>query len=104
MLVTLLVPSISCWKPIPSHPTAFSISQSYPSFGNEASITRKSSNELLSSDTSDFYVDSFHKDNFAQSHEDVSAFRHVNDGRNSKSFQFENNIFNGIYHDVSKAF
>lgn len=103
LLVTLLVPTISCWKPISGHPSAFSVSQSYPPLGSEAAaITRKSSNELLNSDTVDIYVDSFHKDDFIQSHQDVSALRHLNDGRYSKALQFESSIFNGIFHDVSK--
>lgn len=97
-LVILLVPTISCWKPIPSHPSAFSVSQSYP-----ASITRKSSNELLNSDTVDIYVDSFHKDDYIHSHQDVSALRHLNDGRKSKALHFESSIFNGIFHDVSRS-
>lgn len=103
-LVTLLVPTISCWKPIHSHPSAFSVSQSYPPLDSEASsITRKSSNELYNSDNVDIYVDSFHKDDHFQSHQDVSALRHLNDGRNSKALHFESSIFNGNFHDVSKA-
>jgi hypothetical protein len=102
-LITLLVPTISCWKPISPHPSAFSVSQSYPPLGSESSFTRKSSNELLNSDTVDIYVDSFHKDDYLHSTQDVSALRHLNDGRNSKALQFESSIFNGIFHDVSKA-
>lgn len=103
VLVTLLVPLVSCWKPISVHPSAFSVSQSYPPLASEASsITRKSSNELLNSDTVDIYVDSFHKDDYIHNHQDVSALRHLNDGRNSKALHFESSIFNGMFHDVSK--
>lgn len=102
-LVTLLVPTISCWKPIHSHPSAFSVSQSYPPLSETSSITRKSSNELLNSDNVDIYVDSFHKDDYIHSHQDVSAFRHLNDGRNSKALHFESSIFNGIFHEVSRS-
>lgn len=100
-LVALLAPYISCWKPIPAHPSAFSVSQSYPPLGSESTITRKSSNELLNSDTVDIYVDSFQKDDYIHSHQDVSVLRHLKDGRNSKALHFESSIFNGIFHDVS---
>lgn len=103
-LVALIAPYISCWKPIPSHPSAFSVSQSYPPIGGESTIARKSSNELLNSDTVDIYVDSFHKDDYIHSHQDVSVLKHLKDGRSSQSLRFESNIFNGIFHDVSKAF
>lgn len=103
-LVTLLVPYISCWKPISVHPSAFSVSQSYPQLGSESTITRKSSNELLNSDTVDIYVDSFHKDDYIHRNQDVSVLRHLKDGRNSKALQFESTIFNGFFHDVSKVF
>lgn len=102
-LFTLLVPMISCWKPISPHPSAFSVSQSYPPLGSEvAPLTRKSSNELFNSDNVDIYVDSFHKNDYIHS-QDVSALRHLNDGRNSKALHFESSIFNGIFHVVSKA-
>lgn len=107
IFVALLVPIIDCWKPISGHPSAFSISQSYPALGSEtaSSITRKSSNELLSSDSVESILDSFHKDDYSHSHhvEDVSALRHLNNGRisSAKALHFERNIFNGNFHEVS---
>lgn len=100
------MPIINCWKPISPHPAAFSVSQSYPALGSEI-ITRKSSNELLSSDSVDSILDSFHKDDYSHSQhvEDVSALRHLNNGRissSAKALHFEKNIFNGIFHDVSR--
>jgi hypothetical protein len=107
--LAVLVPLNSCWKPISVHPAAFSVSQTYPALGSEtASITRKSSNELLNSDSVDSLLESFHKDDYSHSHhiEDVSALRHLNYGRfpsSAKALHFESSILNGNFHDVSKA-
>lgn len=111
--LAVLVPLSSCWKPISVHPAAFSYTQSHPAIGGgsetaSSSITRKSSNELLNSDSVDSLLESFHKDDYSHSHhiEDVSALRHLNDGRipsRAKALHFESSIFNGIFHDVSKV-
>jgi hypothetical protein len=97
LLVSL--PLISCWKPV-SHPAAFTVHQNFPAHGIET-ISRKSSNEILASDSVDSLLDSIHRTKHEFT-DDVSAFG-LNDGRffSSKALNFENSHLNGIFHDVS---
>jgi hypothetical protein len=100
-----VLPLISCWKPLTSHPSAFSVHQSYPASGGGGNIARKSANELVyGSDTiaDSSIVDSFHKNDFRD--EPVSVQRFNNAGFfNPKALHFDSfNNFHGYIHEVSR--
>ncbi|KAG5682510.1 hypothetical protein PVAND_011859 [Polypedilum vanderplanki] len=104
-----ILPLINCWKPLTSHPSSFSVHQTYPAIGSELDIARKSANEIVYNSNGDTIadssiVDSFHKNDFHD--ESVSALR-INDGRflSAKALLFDSfNNFNGIFHEDTCAF
>lgn len=102
-----ILPLITCWKPLVSHPTSFTVHQTFPALGSETELSKKASNELFSHDTSvDHLFDSFNtKTNDFSVESPVSALK-INDGRflSAKALHFNSNSFNGNFYDVSKVY
>lgn len=105
-----ILPMINCWKPITSsHPASFSIQQSFPA---NSEFTRKSSNEISSSDSVDSYIESYHRNEFPSGESALRLSDAPSGGErvlSAKSLHYDTSSkFNGIFppshtHDVSKC-